>query len=110
MLPTSLALSMSRETYLFGWLHSLLPFSFLVRETFYQELPFREKPASFSFRLQRAVNALADSSMTVILTRQTEAEIRALVRNGEGKEYGVTLPPQTRQRGSPCQIQEAEAF
>ena len=42
-------------------------------------------------RLQRAVNAFADGSMTVTLTRQTEAEIRALVRNGEGKEYGVTL-------------------
>jgi predicted nucleic acid-binding Zn finger protein len=42
-------------------------------------------------RLQRAVNALADSSPTVTLTRQSEAEIRALVRNGQGKEYGVVL-------------------
>src|SRR2546428_9982787 len=42
-------------------------------------------------RLQRAVTALADGSMTVTLTRQTEAEIRALVKNGEGKEYGCTL-------------------
>ena len=42
-------------------------------------------------RLQRAVNALADGSLTVTLTRQTEAEIRALVKNGEGKEYGATL-------------------
>src|SRR6266581_8803809 len=42
-------------------------------------------------RLQRAVNALADGSLTVTLTRQTEVEIRALVKNGEGKEYGVTL-------------------
>ena len=42
-------------------------------------------------RLQRAVNALADGSLTVALTRQTEAEIRALVKNGDGKEYGVTL-------------------
>ena len=42
-------------------------------------------------RLQRAVNALVDGSLTVTLTRQTEAEIRALVKNGEGKEYGVTL-------------------
>jgi hypothetical protein len=25
------------------------------------------------------------------ITRQSEAEIRALVKNGEGKEYGVTL-------------------
>lgn len=42
-------------------------------------------------RLQKAVNALVDGSLTVTLTRQTEAEIRALVKNGEGKEYGVTL-------------------
>src|SRR5436309_10711486 len=42
-------------------------------------------------RLQRAVNALVDGSLTVTLTRQTEAEIRALVKNGEGKEYGCTL-------------------
>ena len=42
-------------------------------------------------RLQRAVTALADSSLTMTLTRQTETEIRVLVKNGEGKEYGVTL-------------------
>src|SRR5215468_7336726 len=42
-------------------------------------------------RLQKATTALVDSSMTILLTRQTEAEIRALVQNGEGKEYGVTL-------------------
>src|SRR5262245_35175885 len=42
-------------------------------------------------RLQRAVTALVDGSFTMTLTRQTEAEIRALVRNGEGKEYGVIL-------------------
>ena len=42
-------------------------------------------------RLQRAVAALAEGSLTMMLTRQTEDEIRALVKNGEGKEYGVTL-------------------
>ncbi len=42
-------------------------------------------------RLQRAVTALADGNLTMTLTRQTEAEIRALVKNGEGKEYGVVL-------------------
>ena len=42
-------------------------------------------------RLQRAVTALADVSLTMIVTRQTEAEIRALGKNGEGKEYGVAL-------------------
>ena len=61
-------------------------------------------------RLQRAVNALADGSLTVTLTRQTEVEIRALVKNGEGKEYGVTLTttgvfcscPDTMYRGVTC--------
>jgi len=42
-------------------------------------------------RLQRAVNALSDASLTVTLTRQTEREIRALVKNGDDKEYGVTI-------------------
>ena len=43
-------------------------------------------------RLQKAVNALADASLMVALTRQTEAEVRALVKNGESnKEYGITL-------------------
>ena len=42
-------------------------------------------------RLQRAVDGLADGSITVQLTRQREGDIRALVTNGEGKEYGVTL-------------------
>jgi uncharacterized Zn finger protein len=42
-------------------------------------------------RLQKAITALVDNSMTILLTRQTEAEIRALVQNSEGKEYGVTI-------------------
>src|SRR5712691_7588963 len=42
-------------------------------------------------RLQKAVNMLTEASVTITLTRQTEAEIRALVKNGDGKEYGVTL-------------------
>src|SRR5262245_4027141 len=61
-------------------------------------------------RLQRAVTALADGSFTMTLTRQTEAEVRALVKNGEGKEYGVTLTevkvfcscPDALYRGSIC--------
>ena len=44
-----------------------------------------------SDRLQRAVCGLADGSMTVTLTRLSGAEIRALAKNGDGKEYGVTL-------------------
>src|SRR5262245_11847551 len=42
-------------------------------------------------RLLKTVTLLAEGSVTVTLTRQTETEIRALVKNGEGKEYGVTL-------------------
>src|SRR5262245_36540543 len=42
-------------------------------------------------RLQKAMTALVEGSMTILLTRQTEAEIRALVMNGDGKEYGVTI-------------------
>src|SRR5215471_15850737 len=61
-------------------------------------------------RLQRAVTALADGSFTMTLTRQTETEIRALVKNSEGKEYGVTLTeatvfcscPDALYRGSVC--------
>src|SRR5215470_9338944 len=61
-------------------------------------------------RLQKAVSLLAEGSVTVTLTRQTEAEIRALVKNGEGKEYGVTLTetkvfcscPDALYRGSVC--------
>ena len=42
-------------------------------------------------RLQRAVNALADSSLTVTPTRFTATDIRALVKNDNGDEYGVTI-------------------
>ncbi|MSQ48170.1 MAG: hypothetical protein EXR78_07245 [Deltaproteobacteria bacterium] len=42
-------------------------------------------------RLQKAVCGLADGSLVVTLTRQSDDEIRALVKNGDGKEYGVTL-------------------
>ena len=44
-----------------------------------------------SDRLQRAVYGFADGSLIMTLTRQSEAEIRALVKTGDGKEYGVTL-------------------
>jgi hypothetical protein len=61
-------------------------------------------------RLQKAVNALVEGNMAVTLTRQTPIEIRALVKNGEGKEYGVTLTaaqmlcscPDALYRGSIC--------
>jgi hypothetical protein len=42
-------------------------------------------------RLQRTVCSLADGSLTITLTRHSETEIRALVRNGDNGEYGVTL-------------------
>ena len=42
-------------------------------------------------RLQRAVCGLVDGSITVTLTKQREGDIRALVTNGDGKEYGVTI-------------------
>ena len=48
----------------------------------------QEVPAD---RLQKAVCGLADGTLTVTLTRQSEADIRALVTNGTGAEYGVTL-------------------
>ena len=44
-----------------------------------------------SDRLQRAVCGFVDGSLTITLTRQSESEIRALVKNGDRKEYGVTL-------------------
>jgi uncharacterized Zn finger protein len=42
-------------------------------------------------RLQKAVCGLADGSLTVALTRQADSELRGLVKNGDAKEYGVTL-------------------
>jgi hypothetical protein len=42
-------------------------------------------------RLQKAVNALVEGSMTITLTRHTETEIRALVKNHEGQQYGMAL-------------------
>lgn len=42
-------------------------------------------------RLHKAVCGLADVTLTITLTRQSDAEIRALVKNGTGSEYGVTL-------------------
>src|SRR5215208_6751072 len=44
-------------------------------------------------RLQRAVNALANGSMSVTLTRQGHSEVRAWVTCGGSVRYGVTLTP-----------------
>ncbi len=69
-------------------------------------------------RLQKAVNTLVDVSAAVTLTRQTESEIRALVKNGTGKEYGVTLTeadtscscPDALYRGVTCKHATAVAL
>src|SRR5262245_59209107 len=61
-------------------------------------------------RLQRAVTALAEGSLTVTLTRQTATEVRAVVKNGDSKEYGVTVTetgafcscPDALYRGAVC--------
>jgi len=42
-------------------------------------------------RLQRATTALADGSITLTLTRTTPHDLRALVKNGDGHEYGCTI-------------------
>jgi hypothetical protein len=42
-------------------------------------------------RHQVAVRGLRDGSFTITITCRTEKEIRALVKNGDGKEYGVHL-------------------
>ena|SRR2546423_185459 len=54
-------------------------------------------------RHQKAVHGLRDGTLTVSLTRQTDAEIRALVRNGDGIEYGVTLT----EHGACCSCKDA---
>jgi predicted nucleic acid-binding Zn finger protein len=42
-------------------------------------------------RLQRAVSGLADGTLTVNLTGQSETEVKGFVVNGDGKQYGVAL-------------------
>jgi hypothetical protein len=42
-------------------------------------------------RLQRAVTAITDNSLNVTFTRLSGADMRALVKNGDGKEYGVSI-------------------
>src|SRR5262245_3350 len=61
-------------------------------------------------RLQKPVTALVEGSLTMTLQRHTETEVRALMRNGVGKDYGVTLPeakafcscPDALYRGTVC--------
>jgi hypothetical protein len=42
-------------------------------------------------RHNRAVQGLRDHTLTVTLVKQSDAEIRAIVRNGEQKEYRVII-------------------
>src|SRR5262249_10337182 len=42
-------------------------------------------------RHNRAVQGLRDHTLTVTLVKQSDAEIRALVRNGDAKEYRVII-------------------
>ena len=42
-------------------------------------------------RWQKAVLAWSSGAYSITLTRQSEQEVRGLVANGDGKEYGVTL-------------------
>jgi hypothetical protein len=69
-------------------------------------------------RLQKAVLGLCDGTSSITLTRQTETELRGLVRNGDGKEYGVTLTealtacscPDALYRGVVCKHATAAAL
>jgi len=42
-------------------------------------------------RLQRGVEGLASGAYSITVTRYTEDEVSAVVSNGDGKEYPVTL-------------------
>ena len=42
-------------------------------------------------RLARAAEGLASNAYTITVAHQDEREIRGLVANGEGGEYGVIL-------------------
>jgi uncharacterized Zn finger protein len=53
-------------------------------------------------RHQRAVQGLRDGTLTITLTRHTDAEIRALVHNGEQKEYRIIL----NDAGAHCSCQD----
>lgn len=57
----------------------------------YQLLALTALKSVSSDRLQRAATILAENSLAVTLTRLSDADIRALVKNGEGSEYGVVI-------------------
>ena len=42
-------------------------------------------------RLQKAVNSLVSDAYTITVTEQNEMEVRGIVANDAGKQYGVVL-------------------
>src|SRR4051812_9399935 len=54
-------------------------------------------------RHQLAVRGLRDGTFSITIACRTEEEIRALVRNGDGHEYGVNLSD----RGNFCSCKDA---
>src|SRR4029453_17984531 len=54
-------------------------------------------------RHQQAVRGLRDSTLSITMAFRTEEEIRALVKNGDGHEYGVNLSD----RGNFCSCNDA---
>src|SRR3954467_8190160 len=54
-------------------------------------------------RHQLAVRGLRDGTLSITIACRTEQEIRALVKNGDGIEYGVNLSD----RGNFCSCKDA---
>jgi SWIM zinc finger len=59
--------------------------------------------ASTPERHQSAVRGLRDGSYTITIAYQSENELRAIIRNGDGAEYGVNLSD----RGNFCSCKDA---
>src|SRR4029453_9797146 len=54
-------------------------------------------------RHQLAVRGLRDGTLNITIANRTDSEIRALVKNGDGHEYGVNLSD----RGNFCSCKDA---
>src|SRR3954452_24819479 len=59
--------------------------------------------ASTPERHQLAVRGLRDGTFSITIAHRTETELRAIVRNGDGTEYGVNLSD----RGNFCSCKDA---
>jgi SWIM zinc finger len=59
--------------------------------------------ASTPERHQLAVKGLRDGTFTITIAYKSETELRAIVRNGDGAEYGVNLSD----RGNFCSCKDA---